>query len=244
VNKNKTVASSIIVVSILALAISAFGGPRLVMYEKVFDFGYVPQQARVAHIFHLKSAGNDVLKIVKVTPGCGCTQAPLDKSEIPAGDSARLEIIFDTGMRNGPTTKSPRIETNEDNRAVHLRFTANIVANFDDSHLIKIDPFILDLSRKKGGEDEGYKFQIANTSEKDLSLALVDYPSDLFEISLPDKIEAGATVEGSLRIKGELAEPSLEKSFTIELNDEAKTRYTIPVKSNKPTLGVKNDLRP
>jgi len=225
------------------LAAAAFGGPRLAMDEMAFDFGYVPQHAKVAHVFYLKSTGDAPLKVDKVTPGCGCTQAPLDKTDIAVGDSARLEIIFDTGRRSGLTTKSPRIETNADAQAVHLRFTADIVPDFEESHLIDIDPFTLDLSRKKSADEEGYKFQITNLSVNDLTLTLADFPSELFIISLPEQIESGSTADGFLQLK-EGASPFTEKSFTIELNDEAHTRYTIPVTNTKPAMGVREDIHP
>ena len=43
--------------------------PRMEIPETVFDFGYVPQHAKVSHDFWLKSIGDDTLKILKVVPG-------------------------------------------------------------------------------------------------------------------------------------------------------------------------------
>lgn len=43
--------------------------PRLIIPETEFDFGFVPQNAKVSHVFWLYSAGTDTLKIVKVNPG-------------------------------------------------------------------------------------------------------------------------------------------------------------------------------
>ena len=65
-------------------------GPALAIEEDSFDFGYVPQRSKIAHVFWLKSVGDETLKITKVTPGCGCTKAPLEKSELAPGDSTRL----------------------------------------------------------------------------------------------------------------------------------------------------------
>jgi len=43
--------------------------PRMTINETEFDFGFVPQNARVSHIFWLYSTGTDTLKILQVNPG-------------------------------------------------------------------------------------------------------------------------------------------------------------------------------
>jgi len=58
-------------VSLLAilLATSVFAGPNLTIPESEFDFGYVPQHAKVSHIFWLYSTGDSTLRITKIIPG-------------------------------------------------------------------------------------------------------------------------------------------------------------------------------
>ena len=48
---------------------SAFAAPRLTIDENIFNFGYVPQNSKISHVFWLKSTGDDTLKILKVVPG-------------------------------------------------------------------------------------------------------------------------------------------------------------------------------
>ena len=43
--------------------------PRLTIPETEFDFGYVPQNAKIRHDFWLYSKGTDTLKILQVNPG-------------------------------------------------------------------------------------------------------------------------------------------------------------------------------
>ena len=43
--------------------------PRLTIPETEFDFGYVPQNAKISHDFWLYSEGTDTLKILQVNPG-------------------------------------------------------------------------------------------------------------------------------------------------------------------------------
>jgi hypothetical protein len=48
---------------------SALSAPKLTMPETAFDFGYVPQNAKVSHVFWLYSTGDDTLKILSVKTG-------------------------------------------------------------------------------------------------------------------------------------------------------------------------------
>jgi hypothetical protein len=47
----------------------AFAGPGLTIPDPTFDFGYVPQNSTISHVFWLHSTGDDSLKIIKVSPG-------------------------------------------------------------------------------------------------------------------------------------------------------------------------------
>ena len=44
-------------------------GPFLVLPEKSFDFGYVPQNSSISHEFILRNEGTDSLFILNVKPG-------------------------------------------------------------------------------------------------------------------------------------------------------------------------------
>jgi hypothetical protein len=43
--------------------------PQLGIPEPEFDFGFVPQNAKISHVFWLYSTGTDTLKILQVSPG-------------------------------------------------------------------------------------------------------------------------------------------------------------------------------
>lgn len=42
---------------------------KMELLETDFDFGYVPQDSKVSHIFWLKNIGEDSLEIINVKPG-------------------------------------------------------------------------------------------------------------------------------------------------------------------------------
>jgi len=66
---NLTLKLSVIGVFCLLLAVSASAAPRLTIGESTFDFGYAPQNSKVAHVFWLHSTGDDTLKILNIKPG-------------------------------------------------------------------------------------------------------------------------------------------------------------------------------
>ncbi len=63
----------VIFVVVLAVALLVIGAvqaaPRLVIPETTFNFGYVPQNSKVSHVFWLYSKGDDSVQILKVVPG-------------------------------------------------------------------------------------------------------------------------------------------------------------------------------
>ncbi|UCD63286.1 MAG: DUF1573 domain-containing protein [Candidatus Zixiibacteriota bacterium] len=66
----RTILLTLTLTVVLAFAgSSALGGPNMSIPETDFDFGYVPQQAKVSHYFWLHSTGDSTLVIEKVVPG-------------------------------------------------------------------------------------------------------------------------------------------------------------------------------
>lgn len=213
----------------VVMAVTAYTAPRLTIPDDEFDFGFSPQNCQIAHTFWLHSTGNDTLKIVKVTPGCSCTQAPLQKNNLAAGDSTQLEVIFSTGRFSNQVTKMPRIQTNEGPPDKMVRITTYIQPQPDSTYPIVITPFKLDLAQiGENGKDE-VRFQVRNKSAQLLRLSMVYAPTDCLDISLPKEIGAGKSAEGTVKIKKEFLDKPLLKSFTFQLNDEQKTRFTMPV---------------
>ncbi len=44
-------------------------GPKLLIPETVFDFGYAPPLSKISHYYLIKNVGTDTLKIENVRPG-------------------------------------------------------------------------------------------------------------------------------------------------------------------------------
>lgn len=63
------IASAMLLLVALVAVAAVNAAPRLVMPETTFNFGYVPQNAKISHEFWLYSKGEDSLHILKVVPG-------------------------------------------------------------------------------------------------------------------------------------------------------------------------------
>jgi hypothetical protein len=153
----------------------------------------------------------------------------LAKKELAVGDSTALEIIYSTGTHRGLQTKSPLIETNQGPPPGRVTIRATVLEKPDSTYPITIIPYRLSVSRADTIEISEAKFKITNVSDKDLGIKLVDSPEDYFAITLPNDIGPGQSAEGTLKLNpAYLAEP-FEKSITLEVNDDAHTRFTLPV---------------
>ncbi|MCS6966571.1 MAG: DUF1573 domain-containing protein [Candidatus Kapabacteria bacterium] len=103
------------VIGIFLLSTLLWAQPKLeIVGGDTYDWGKVgpkddPLKARIT----LKNAGTELLKIERVQPGCGCTTAPLDKTELKPGETATMDVTLRVGSATGPVTKSVAISTND-----------------------------------------------------------------------------------------------------------------------------------
>jgi hypothetical protein len=224
-----------LVVGFVMLGSTVLAAPAAVLKNASFDFGFVPQQAKISHVFQIMSTGDDTLKIVQVIPGCGCTKAPLEKSEIAPGESTCLEVIFSTGQYKGRVTKHPRIVTNEEQSERTLEFLSTVMSRPDSTYPLIIQPAILDFTNSGNESLESISMIIRNVSDNAVALKLIDFPEGIFEVKLPESIPAGGRSEATIRLADAKNAPGFEKSFTIELDDASSTRFTVPVKLSTST---------
>ncbi len=223
---------------ILIVAGQTIAKPELTTKTTQFDFGYAPYNTKISHSFWLYSTGDETVEIKKVITGCGCTKAPLSKNIIPPGDSAKLEIIFNTNKYKNKVVKSPKIISNAAEQKVSI--ITNVLKEPNHTIPILLEPSVIDLSLPKYTNSEEIVFTIKNVTDDKLKTTLVSYPNDFFEIKLPKKIAPGKTAKGKLKIQAIDINDKIQKSFTIELNDKNKTRITIPIiKNNSKQLSLK-----
>lgn len=77
----------------------------LILKEKEFNFGKIPQGKPVMHIFEVSNKSADTLKIVNVQASCGCTTPEWEKDKVVApGGGTKITVGYNAAAE-GPFTK-------------------------------------------------------------------------------------------------------------------------------------------
>ncbi len=211
-------------------ASSLVAGPKLYIPETTFNFGKVPQRATVSHTFWLISNGDDTLRITKVVPGCGCTKAPLMDSVLAPGDSTAISIYFDSKSYRGFVSKKPYFETNISDDKVYLQIHTEILPEPEQMRPIQLKPYILDVSQFSVKPRRRARAWIINESEEDLKLNILDDKEKSFAVILPESVKANDSAEIIITVNEDAIESEFNESFTFEISDEVRSRFSLPVK--------------
>lgn len=215
---------------LMGLASTVLAEPRVEVPEAVFDFGHVSQGQVLTHTYWIKSVGDDTLRIVTIFPGCGCTEVPVVDSLAAPGDSIALTINFYTGRYVGRVKKKPKIEFNTDPKYVDLAI--HVTVHPEDKELsvpVRVKPALLDVSQFGKRPRRRAKFLIENLSDQDLNLQMIDSTLKSFEVKLPDKVAAGQTVEGKIRVFEDKVPTDFEESLTFRVTNLEGATFTVPV---------------
>lgn len=101
---------------IAMLSLTAFAGktPKLVVEQRVHDFGNVKENGGiVSHDFTIKNTGKSPLVILSARASCGCTVPEIPKEPIKPGGTAVVKVSFDPKGRPGEFNKSIQVKSND-----------------------------------------------------------------------------------------------------------------------------------
>jgi hypothetical protein len=87
--------------------------PRLLIEDKVFDFGRIKQGEVVVTEFNFTNDGKSVLNFRKTKSSCGCTVIDMPKMDLEPGESMLIKVSFDAKGRRGIQQKSVTLYTND-----------------------------------------------------------------------------------------------------------------------------------
>lgn len=209
-------------------------GARLYIDDTAFDFGYIAAGSVVSHSYVFHSRGTDSLKILNVKPGCGCTKAPLKKEVVAAGDSTEVELVFTSNKgAKGNVGKSATVTCNDPDRGTfQLTFKGK---NFTDPD--SLTPLTLsegELVINGQSHSKEAKLIVKNVSASAVKLHLVSQPAGYLKVEVPNsEIQPGKEKEIKVKIDGSVSEEQFNKSFTFAVDDQAGSRYSIPVSYSK-----------
>jgi hypothetical protein len=214
----------------LLLASQAAADIPIRISPDTYNFGKIVQHAVATKRFWIVSTADKPVKVSHVIPDCGCTTLILLDSTIAPGDSVVLDAIFHSRSFIGFIAKRPsvKIEGNENDNAF-VKFYAEVMVRPELAKPLVLAPDKVDVSqfgekpRRKG------TFTFTNKTIHDYTITVIDSSYKSFDIKLPNKIKAGETIEGQVIVRKDKIETDFEEAFTIELNDDGRTRYSVPI---------------
>lgn len=159
----------------------------------------------------------------------------MDKAILPPGDSASLEVIFNTSSYTGYVTKRPSITCEGISGFQSVVITMQVMINPDSTEPLVITPHMLDLSPIGDTIPDSCPYTIRNVTTNQVQMSVVSTEPDLFSFAVPRSIAPGGEYAGMLYLTATGKAGNFFKSVTFEGTTGAATRFTIGVV--RQTLG-------
>ncbi len=118
-------------ITVFALAFTVVSaqkkGPIAQFTVQEIDYGKIEKGADPLRKFSFKNVGDEPLSISNAQGSCGCTVPTWPKEPIMPGQTAAIEVRYDT-QRVGPFSKSVTLTTNEANATRVLSIKGEVKA--------------------------------------------------------------------------------------------------------------------
>lgn len=150
-----------------------------------YDWGTVkPTQDPLKAKVKIKNVGNEVLKITEVKPGCGCTTAPLDKTELKPGEEAALDVTLRIAGFSGNVVKSVRISSNDPanpNKYLYLKANVFYPISITPTSYFAFNEMIV-------GQEATAKVTLKNNTNESITISDVQVVPENLNVNLPKKL--------------------------------------------------------
>lgn len=192
-----------------------------------WDFGCIPNQSEVTHLYKVKNRSREVVEITNVRKLCGCSSAFVKKKILFPGDSTELSVTFSSGNYFGPISKAVFIESSDtvcSSQVVSFKATIGyrgpeltfqpFLVKFDTIHTI---PALVNV-------------KVINTDSNSVGLSVLEHGAGFARLGFAKRsIAPGDST--FLRVTIAEAPPPGEfhTSFTLLCKSSKKARYTIPI---------------
>jgi hypothetical protein len=108
--------TSLLVLAASLSAQSSSTGAKISCPEETWDFGSVPQQQELKHVFKIRNVGDDVLDIRQVIPSCQCAAAMPKKNRLAPGEETGIDVTMKTLSFTGRIEKVITVVSNDRGR--------------------------------------------------------------------------------------------------------------------------------
>lgn len=219
----------------LCLMCQAFAeGGGLFLSEKTYEFGSVPQGARVVHEFVLQNKGSVDIQLQKFTPSCGCTAASVDTSLIKPGESGKVRVEFDTAGFSGSKVKTVEVLTSDpDAPEVVLTLRGTVVPG------VNAEPRRIEFGELSPGNDSSgwsKEFTVTLTKGTELKVEKVASYSKFLTVTQVGGSEAAQTYK--VEISKDAPKGEFRDRIVVQFQGDKQSSFNIPV-----TASLRGDLR-
>lgn len=156
------------------------------------------------------------------------------KTELAAGDSTWIELIYTSGATRSSVTKNAAVTTNDTIIGrINISFKGDVAEPTDSSLKLTATPFELDFGPIENKRRPKMETDIRNNSKEAVELAIVAVPPDYFKKAELDdsRLKAGKKTTLKVELTKEKENEQFRKSITLEARFKDNTRYrlTVPV---------------
>ena len=214
--------------TLAVLVVTAFGARDIGYEERIHQFGHVGIGFNVMHKFALYNKGDQPYKIDSCYTRCSCSSVHLKDSVIYPGDTAYIELSFETQDYYGPTNKSVSVFTNYPALAQHKFFYQAIVGQWFRG--LKPNPISLFFLPGHAAK----KIVLPNATGFDIKIMdMYQFDSTFTVQTSSDKAANGKSIELTVTPAVELETGTYHSNFTLEIgigDRQEPIVLTIPVK--------------
>ena len=211
----------------LVFSTAALAAAELSVVETNYDFGSVAQGKKVPHDFVIKNSGDAPLQIKDLSVSCGCTAAKPSSSLIQPGESAKIQVVFDSTNFFGKVQKSVTVVTNAGKAPrVVLNLEGTVVEEF------QVTPRQLSLGPVKAGVAKQVSLTVTNRGGNSARLLSVSSNSSTLQIKATirkGELKPGETGTVEVTITPRSDAKVLSGYLHIVTDSVQKKEITVPI---------------
>lgn len=101
--------------------------PVMVFAEQTHDFGKITQGEKVSYSFTFKNAGGSDLVISSAQGSCGCTVPSYPHTPVKAGETSKIDVVFNSEGKSGLVQKTVTLITNCNPSTKMISISATVI---------------------------------------------------------------------------------------------------------------------
>ncbi|MCU7496358.1 MAG: DUF1573 domain-containing protein [Ignavibacteria bacterium] len=207
-------------------------GAKLAVQSPAFNFGDIKPNSFVEHDFVISNTGDDSLVIMDVRASCGCTAAQPEKNVLLPGESAKINVKFNTIGRVGKQQKYVYIISNDkENPETRLSFTANVLPDtLKGGPVLQLSEFKHDFGVMEEGKIADWKVDFKNAGNSELEIRDIKTSCGCTAATVSGRrLKPGEAVSLRIEFDSTSKQGKLSRTVTLYTNDYKQPEQTLVI---------------